>query len=129
MQSDSKLILGTPQRYAEVMERSEDSKKPNTAYIERLNLRKRMCCSMLRRRNPAPGRSPQRIQEALELVPGLLQLRDGPLVLEVRQGEANASDAGRYLRSPSDDPRDLHVDPTGGPKWGTKVAGVMARTW
>ena len=62
------LVLGTPDQLEDAMARSEDSKKPNTAYIERLNLHKRMSCSMLRRRTPAPGRSAERIQEALELV-------------------------------------------------------------
>ena len=66
--SKKTLILGSPAQLAMAMERCEDSKTPNTAYIERLNLRKRMNCSMLRRRTPAPGRSCQRIQEALELV-------------------------------------------------------------
>ena len=66
--SEKTLVLGTPDQLEDAMARSEDSKKPNTAYIERLNLHKRMSCSMLRRRTPAPGRSAERIQEALELV-------------------------------------------------------------
>jgi len=63
-----KQIMGTAvgQKYAR--ERSEDSKRPNTSYIERLNLRKRSCCSLLRRRNPAPARKPEKIQEALAIV-------------------------------------------------------------
>ena len=60
--------LGSKWAHEEAMVRNTDSKKPNTSFIERLNLNKRMCCSLLRRRNPAPARSPERIQEALELV-------------------------------------------------------------
>ena len=60
--------LGSLHAQADAMERSYDSKKPNTAFVERLNLTKRMCCSLLRRRNPSPARSPERVQEALELV-------------------------------------------------------------
>ncbi len=66
--SEKTLVLGTPDRLEDAMARSEDSRKPNTAYIERLNLHKRMCCSMLRRRTPAPGRSCARFKEALDLV-------------------------------------------------------------
>ncbi len=34
-------------------ERSEGSKRPNTAYVERLNLHIRRSCAYLRRRTPA----------------------------------------------------------------------------
>ncbi|MEM7517700.1 MAG: helix-turn-helix domain-containing protein [Planctomycetota bacterium] len=68
VRTESTQVMGTAlaRQYAE--ERSEDSKRPNTSYIERLNLRKRMCCSLLRRRNPSPARNPERVQEALEIV-------------------------------------------------------------
>ena len=129
MQSDSKLILVTPQRYAEVMERSDDSKKPNTAYIERLNLRKRMCCSMLRRRNPAPGRSPQRIQEALELVRVFYNFVMGHSSLKFGNVKRTpAMQAGIFDRPLTIREIFMWIPPPG-PKWGTRAASVMARSW
>ena len=68
VRSESTLVLGSEDSFDQAFERSEDSKRPNTSYIERINLRKRMCCSLLRRRNPAPARSIARLTEALELV-------------------------------------------------------------
>ena len=52
VRSDATLIMGTAKLYQKAAERSEDSKRPNTSYVERMNLHKRMCCSMLRRRPP-----------------------------------------------------------------------------
>jgi hypothetical protein len=69
------------------MVRNTDSKKPNTSFIERLNLNKRMCCSLLRRRNPAPARSPERIQEALELVRVIYNYVRVHSSLRTRQGK------------------------------------------
>jgi len=63
-----KQMNGSDVILSDMMRANEDSKRPNTAFIERLNLTKRMSCSLLRRRNPSPARNPQRIQEALELV-------------------------------------------------------------
>jgi IS1 family transposase len=129
LQSDSTLVLGTPAQYAEAMERSEDSKKPNTAYIERLNLRKRMCCSMLRRRNPAPGRSPQRIQEALELVRVFYNFVMGHSSLKFGKVKRTpAMQAGIFDRPLTIREIFMWIPPAG-PKWGMRAASVMARSW
>lgn len=66
--STSKQVLGSPLAYEYAWARSEDSKVPNTAYIERVNLIKRTRCSMLHRRAAHPGRKPSKIEQALELV-------------------------------------------------------------
>ena len=66
--STATMVMGTPKLYELAAARSEDSKRPNTSYVERVNLHKRMSCSMLRRRTPSPARSPERLEEALELV-------------------------------------------------------------
>ena len=68
VRTTARQILGTPLALEFAQERSEDSKRFNTSYIERLNLRKRACCSLLRRRNAAPARKPEKIQQALEIV-------------------------------------------------------------
>ena len=68
VRTSSRLVLGTKGALEEARSRSEDSKRPNTSYIERLNLRKRMNCSFLRRRNAAPARRPEKIEQALELM-------------------------------------------------------------
>ena len=60
--------MGTAKLYQKAAERSEDSRRPNTSYVERMNLHRRMCRSMLRRRAPAPARSPERLEGALGLV-------------------------------------------------------------
>lgn len=60
--------MGSSEAHADAIVRNQDLHKPNTAFVERLNLTKRTCCSLLRRRNPSPARSPERIQEALKLV-------------------------------------------------------------
>jgi len=68
VRTESRVLLGTDAQVDEVRARSEDSKKPNTAFIERLNLLKRRCCSYLNRRTPAPMRKPQRLTDALEVL-------------------------------------------------------------
>ena len=68
VRSESSRVFGSDLIFEWAEEANTDSHRPNTAFIERLNLHQRMCCSLLRRRNPAPARSPEGIQEALELV-------------------------------------------------------------
>jgi transposase-like protein len=45
--------------------RSEDSRRPNTSYVERLNLFQRRSCSYLQRRTPAPVRKLEAVLEIL----------------------------------------------------------------
>lgn len=68
LKSDPRLLLGTPQQLACAFARSEDSKKPNTAYIERLNLFLRRSCSYLHRRTTGKMRKPARLEDALEIL-------------------------------------------------------------
>ena len=64
-------LRNTPEyRYDFARERLEDSKRPNTAYVERLNLFERTCCCYLRRRTPARARKPQFVECLLELLRG-----------------------------------------------------------
>jgi len=64
----SRLVLGTGWKYEAALDRCEDSKRPNTAYIERLNLFLRFMCSYLRRRTPAKMRKPKKLADAIVLL-------------------------------------------------------------
>ena len=50
------------------MRRSEDSKRPNTSFVERLNLFLRVSCSYLHRRTSGRVRNPARLAAAVDLV-------------------------------------------------------------
>ena len=64
----ARLVLGTEWRYEAAKRRMEDSSRPNTAFIERLNLLMRHGCSYLRRRTAAPMRKPQKLTNALDIL-------------------------------------------------------------
>ena len=68
IRTDSRLVSGNEHRLELARDRSEDSKRLNTAYVERLNLYIRTACSYLRRRSPAPMRKPQKLTDALDLL-------------------------------------------------------------
>ncbi len=68
VRSRSHLVWGTECRLAQARARSEDSKKPNTAYIERLNLFVRRACSYLQRRTNGPMRKRERLAESLAVL-------------------------------------------------------------
>jgi transposase-like protein len=65
--SRATLTLGDRWKYEQARERSEDSKRPNTAYVERLNLHLRRSCAYLNRRTPSPMRKPQRLADAIDV--------------------------------------------------------------
>jgi hypothetical protein len=65
VRTSARLVLGAEWKLDYAVARSEDSKRFNTAYIERLHLFVRFACSYLRRRTPAPMRKPQRLDDAL----------------------------------------------------------------
>jgi len=60
-------LIGDEWKYEQARERSADSKRPNTAYIERLNLHLRRTCAYLNRRTPSPMRKPQRLADVLDI--------------------------------------------------------------
>lgn len=62
------LKLGSQWRYEFARSRSEDSRRPNTAYVERLNLFVRRSCAYLHRRTPSPMRKPQRLADVLDVL-------------------------------------------------------------
>ena len=68
VRTQSRLVLGAEWKYEAALDRCEDSKRPNTAYIERLNLYLRFMCSYLRRRTPAKMRKPQKLKDAVDLL-------------------------------------------------------------
>lgn len=68
LRSNARLVHGTPARHEFVLARSEDGTRPNTAYVERINLTARRCCSYLQRRNPGRARSPERLEGSLEIL-------------------------------------------------------------
>jgi transposase-like protein len=67
VRSKAQLKLGTEWTLERARERSEDSKRPNTAYVERLNLHIRRSCAYLHRRTPSPMRKPQRLADVLDI--------------------------------------------------------------
>jgi hypothetical protein len=62
------LVMGSTQRLESHFARSEDSRRPNTAYVERLNLFLRRSVSYLHRRTSGRVRNPERLASAVELV-------------------------------------------------------------
>ena len=60
-------VVGTQRRLDEALERSQDSVRLNTAYIERLNLTLRRSVSYLARRSPGHARCSRRLSHQLEL--------------------------------------------------------------
>ena len=60
-------VIGSSRRLEEALERSEDSTRPNTAYIERLNLTLRQSLAYLARRSPSHAHCEGRLSEHLEL--------------------------------------------------------------
>ena len=68
VRTKARLVLGTEWRYEAAARRLEDSSRPNTAFIERLNLLMRHACSYLRRRTPAPMRKPQKLTNAIDIL-------------------------------------------------------------
>ena len=67
VRSNPRLVFGSRFAFEDALQRT-DSKKPNTAFIERLNLVQRTCCAFLRRRTAAPARRIASLQSALEIV-------------------------------------------------------------
>jgi hypothetical protein len=65
--TSARQLIGDPCKYEQALERSEDSQRPNTAYVERLNLHLRRTCAYLNRRTPSPMRKPQRLAEVLDI--------------------------------------------------------------
>lgn len=63
-----KRVIGTPEQLQDVLERSEDSTRVNTSYIERLNLTIRQCCAYLGRRRLSHARGQAQLEGHLELV-------------------------------------------------------------
>ena len=63
----SELVFGSPRMLTDARARSEDSKKLNTAYVERLNLHLRRSVSYLQRKTIAHARSSARLEELVQL--------------------------------------------------------------
>jgi len=68
LSSTPRLVLGSPAELERALERSEDSNKPNTAFIERLNLYLRRAISYLHRRTTGKVRRAARLENALEIL-------------------------------------------------------------
>jgi transposase-like protein len=68
MRSTPKLVFGHQWMLDAMQARSEDSKKLNTSYIERLNLSLRRRCSYLHRRTSGRVRNPTRLASMVELI-------------------------------------------------------------
>ena len=64
----TKLVLGSEWKLEDALDRSEDSSKLNTSFIERLNLTIRQGSAYLNRRSPCHARSRARLIQHLELL-------------------------------------------------------------
>ena len=62
------VVLGSRNELDSILAISEDSKRPNTAYVERLNLHLRRSCSYLHRRTSGRVRNPERLASVVEIV-------------------------------------------------------------
>ena len=65
---ERRKLLGAPWRFEEALKNSEDSSTLNTSFIERLNLTVRQSLAYLARRTLSHARSPEKLEEHLELV-------------------------------------------------------------
>ena len=68
LRTESRLVIGSKHQFDAAWARSEDSKRPNTSYIERLNLFARRSCSYLQLRTPAPVRNRRCLTEAIDVL-------------------------------------------------------------
>ena len=68
VRAEKRLVLGAEWHYDDAMERSEDSKTINTAYVERLNLTIRRSLACLQRKTNATCRSTESLAGQLELL-------------------------------------------------------------
>ncbi len=66
--ADKRLLIGAPWQFEQAMERSEDSKTINTAFIERLNLTLRRSLACLQRKTTAMCRSEESLTGQLQLL-------------------------------------------------------------
>jgi transposase-like protein len=64
----TRLVIGSEEWLDAALERSEDSRKVNTSYIERLNLVMRRGLSALHRKTSSPARSAARLSDRLEVL-------------------------------------------------------------
>ena len=64
----TRLVIGSPDDLDRALERSEDSRKINTSYVERLNLTIRRSLACLQRRTTALLRSNRRLEEQVCLL-------------------------------------------------------------
>jgi hypothetical protein len=64
----NRLVHGAPWQLDAALRRSEDSKKPNTAFIERLNLHIRRSLSCLHRRTNSSAKARGAIERAITLL-------------------------------------------------------------
>ena len=65
---ERRLVMGSKPQLEDVLFRSEDSRKLNTSYIERLNLTVRQGSAYLRRRSPCHARANEHLENHLELL-------------------------------------------------------------
>jgi hypothetical protein len=68
VRSKATRVLGTAEGFERARARSEDSQRPNTSYVERLNLFVRRSCAYLNRRTPAPTRKSSCLASSLEIL-------------------------------------------------------------
>jgi transposase-like protein len=66
--TSTSVVLGSRNALAEVLADSEDSRRPNTSYVERLNLHLRRSCSYLHRRTSGRVRNPERLASVVEIL-------------------------------------------------------------
>jgi hypothetical protein len=66
--AQASIVIGSRAALHEILAHSKDSKRPNTSYVERLQLFLRRSCSYLHRRTSGPVRNPERLASVVEIV-------------------------------------------------------------
>jgi hypothetical protein len=70
MRTESRLVMGSLDLLERARARSEDSRKPNTSYAERLNLFMRRACCYLHRCTTSTVRSTKKLEAMLWILHG-----------------------------------------------------------
>jgi hypothetical protein len=66
--AEASIVIGSRAALHEILAHSEDSKRPNTSYVERLQLLLRRSCSYLHRRTSGPVRNARRLASVVEIL-------------------------------------------------------------
>ncbi|MBL8802904.1 MAG: helix-turn-helix domain-containing protein [Planctomycetes bacterium] len=105
--TSARQLIGDPCKYEQALERSEDSQRPNTAYVERLNLHLRRTCAYLWPPHAVADAKATAPRRSARHQPPALQLRAAALHASLRRQAPHSRHAGRHHLAPAHAARDL----------------------